>query len=121
MTAAAPDSTAIACTLGAGDFRQRMAWIADLNRSALRSHRRNDLSLVLTYAPTALDRVQEMVAREKECCEFLSFTVSQEHDGVRLVIEAPAASRDAIDSVFEPFLAREPESGGCGCSSTGCR
>lgn len=30
----------IACTLGAGAYRERLAWIAELNRSALQSVRR---------------------------------------------------------------------------------
>jgi hypothetical protein len=112
------DSTAIACTLDGGEFRKRMVSIADLNRTALQSHRRNDLKLELLYAPVARDRVREMVAREKECCAFLNFTMREEQDGVRLIIEAPEASRGVIDSLFEPFETRQPASSDCGCSSS---
>lgn len=104
MAADRSEPTAIACTLGAGDFQRRLAWIADLNREALQSRHRHGLVLELTYASAALEKVEDMVARERECCAFLGFGVSVETDRVRLVIEAPADARDALDAVFEPFL-----------------
>jgi hypothetical protein len=119
MTVTMSEPVPIACTLGPGDFRQRLAWIADLNRDALRDQRRDGLRLELTYAPAALDRVREMVARERDCCAFLTFDLQQEADAIRLVIEAPEDACDALDAVFEPFQAREPATA-CGCSSAGC-
>ncbi|MGH8219165.1 MAG: hypothetical protein ACREUT_11480 [Steroidobacteraceae bacterium] len=115
-----PEPAVIACTLGAEGMRERVKWIADLNRTALRSQRRSGLQLELTYARSALERVREMVAREQRCCAFLSFTVSEEHDAVRLIIEAPVASHEVIDSIFGPFEAGVPASSGCGCSSSKC-
>ena len=120
MTVATSAPLPIACTLGPADYRQRLAWIADLNRDALRAQRREGLRLELTYAPAALDRVREMVAREQDCCAFLTFDLQQEADTVRLVIEAPEDVPDALDAVFEPFQAREPGATVCGCSSAGC-
>jgi hypothetical protein len=108
MTITRSEQAPIACTLESGDFRQRLAWIAELNRDALRAQRRDGLRLELTYAPTALDRVREMVAREQDCCAFLTFDLQEEPDTVRLVIEAPENARDALDAVFEPFQAPEP-------------
>ena len=97
--------TPIACTLAKRELRERAAGIADLNREALRSERRDELRLELTYAPAALDRVREMVAREQTCCAFLTFELREENDVVRLLIEAPEAARDVVDAVFEPFQA----------------
>ncbi len=116
MTAAVAEPPPIACTLGSGDFQERVTWIADLNRDALRSQRRDGLRLELTYAAAALDRVREMVAREQECCAFLTFDVRVERDDVHLVIEAPQSASDAMDAVFEPFPGREPDASACGCS-----
>jgi hypothetical protein len=117
MTAAVAEPTPIACTLGYGDFQERVAWIADLNRDALCSQRRDGLRLELTYAAAALGRVREMVAIEQECCAFLTFDVRVERDAVHLVIEAPESARDALDAVFEPFQGRGPGASACGCSS----
>jgi hypothetical protein len=119
MTVTLSEPAPIACTLGPADFRQRLAWITDLNRDALRAQRRDGLRLELTYASAALDRVREMVAREQDCCAFLTFDLKQEAGTVRLVIEAPEDARDALDAVFEPFEAREPAATVCGCSSPG--
>jgi hypothetical protein len=120
MTVTLSEPAPIASTLGPGDFRQRLAWITELNRDALRAQRREGLRLELTYAPAAFDRVREMVAREQDCCAFLTFDLQQEADTVRLVIEAPEHARDALDAVFEPFQAHESAVSVCGCSSAGC-
>jgi hypothetical protein len=98
-----------------------MALIADLNRDALRSQRRDGLRLELVYAPAALDRVREMVVREQDCCAFLSFDVCEEKDAIRLIIEAPETAPDALDDVFEPFQARGPAASACGCSPVICK
>jgi hypothetical protein len=121
MTVTLSEVAPVACTLGPRDFRQRLAWIANLNRDALRAKHRDGLRLELTYAPAALDRVREMVAREQDCCAFLTFDLQQEVDAVGLVIKAPEDARDALDAVFEPFQAHEPAASVCGCSSAGCR
>jgi hypothetical protein len=44
------EAAPIACTLASGDFDNRLTWIAELARDALREHRRDDLVLQLTYA-----------------------------------------------------------------------
>jgi hypothetical protein len=117
MTADPSVPPAVACTLGPGDFRQRIAWIAALNRDALQGRHRHGRRLELTYAKAAQPRVAEMVARERQCCAFLHFALIETADTVRLVIEAPDDVRDALDAVFAPFLA-DPETGvarGCTC------
>ncbi|MEQ9523519.1 MAG: hypothetical protein RIM96_13430 [Thalassobaculum sp.] len=117
MTAEAGPSTAIACTLSSGDFRQRLAWIAALNRDALHTRHRDGRRLELTYAPDAVDRVSEMVHREQQCCAFLSFTLHREAGAIRLVIEAPEAAAGSLDAVFEPFEAPVAAAGGCGSAA----
>ena len=79
----------MACTLAAGDFKERVRWIAGLNRANLRDQRRDGLRLELAYAPEALDQVREMVRREQGCCGYLTFDLRQDVDAVRLTIEAP--------------------------------
>lgn len=117
LTEAAP----IACTLEAGDFKTRIAWIADLNRRALLGSRREDLRLELTYAPDAQEDVHELVRREQQCCGFLDFELRTDSDAVRLVVTAPETAREAADLVFEPFQSRVADSSpaSCGCGS-GC-
>lgn len=107
-----PTSPPIACTLTPGDFAERVAWTADLNRTALRSCHQERGTLALVYAPDAAGRVAELVRRERTCCGFLRFTLDEAADAVRLTIEAPAevpgTEADAAAPLFEPFLAGAP-------------
>lgn len=118
MTPRPNDDPPIACTLGASDFQARVAWIADLNRQSLLSEHREDLRLTLIYRRSARHQVEEMITRERECCAFLKFAVSDIEDGVLLTITAPEAARDAMDAVFAPFQSTphdQPPVSGCGC------
>jgi len=105
----------IACTLSAGAFKERMSAIANLNRDALRSHDRGDLTLVLTYAPDAGARVRDMVRKEGECCAFLEFDLREESDAVRLRITAPEEARVAADALFDDFVRTAAETSACQC------
>lgn len=117
MMKAPESSTApIACTLGAGAYQERLDWIADLNRSALRSSRREGARLVLTYDPGAAARVREMVHRERQCCAFLDFELREDENSATLVVTAPEAVQDALDAVFDPFLSASNSAGGCTCA-----
>ena len=95
----------IACTLDVGDFRDRLAQIATLNRDALREHRRDGLMLHLRYAVEARDRVREMVRREQVCCSFLTFDLREEGGEVALTITAPEEARIAAETLFDQFAA----------------
>ena len=98
------DQQPIACTLTTGDLRDRLAWIATLNRDALRGHDRADLTLQLRYAPQAVHRVRDLMCQEQVCCAFLSFELHEQPDEVRLTIKAPEEARAMANSLFEPFL-----------------
>jgi hypothetical protein len=107
----------IACSLGAGDFQARVAWIAELNAAALQSHRRDDLRLELTYAASASEQVLQMVRGEQACCAFLTFEVRDEPGLVRVTIQAPEAAREAAETVFEPFQSKTGVES-CSCCGT---
>ena len=108
MTDAPEAAPAIACTLAEGDFKARLAWIADLNAVALREARCEDLRLELAYALQTRDLVRELVRREQACCAFLTFAVREDASAIWLVIEAPEVAREAAELVFAPFRAKSP-------------
>ena len=95
----------IACTLGAGAYQERLAWISEINRSALRRAQRDGARLILTYDPHVAARVREMVRREQECCAFLRFELDEGADELTLVVTAPEAARDFLNAIFDPFVA----------------
>ena len=59
------EAAPIACTLAPGAYKDRLAWIAALNRDALRSYERRGLVLELTYRPEARERVHELVRQDE--------------------------------------------------------
>ncbi|WP_380871874.1 hypothetical protein [Sphingomonas sp. DBB INV C78] len=111
--------TPIVCMLDRSGFKERMAWIADLNMRALRMSRRDDLRLELDYAADAIADVRQMIAQEQACCGFLTFDLTQRSDALIIAITAPEAARDAAEIVFGPFQEKTPQSAVCGCTG-GC-
>lgn len=108
-------SAPIACTLTPGDYKTRLAWIAELTRDALRSQARRDLELDLVYAADAAEHVREMVRKEQDCCTFLIFDLDERADEIRLTIKAPERAREAADMLFGQFLPSAEARAGCGC------
>lgn len=97
-------SLPIACTLSAGDYHDRLTWIATLNRELLRSHQQKDLELELVYELDAAARVRALVQQEQACCAFLHFTITEATDTLTLRIEVPAEAGDHAAEIFAPFL-----------------
>jgi hypothetical protein len=94
----------LVCSLNGDDYQNRIRWIADLTRRALRRHRRDDLTLHLTYASEVAADVRLMVEQERTCCAFLAFTLRAKPDAITVTITAPEAVRDFTDMLFAPFL-----------------
>jgi hypothetical protein len=107
----------IACTLAPGAFQDRLAWIATLNKDALRKYERRDLVLQLSYAPESRERVREMVRNEQGCCGFLAFELHETGSEIRLTITAPERAREAADALFEQFVAGAPAPVSCACAT----
>lgn len=98
----------IACNLSAADYQDRVAWIADLNATALRGYRRDGRRVVITYDASAAQRVNEFVRRERQCCPFLEFDIDRRDHEVVLTIEAPAEVADHADVLFAPYAEAAP-------------
>lgn len=93
---------AIACSLGASDFKERVAGIRELASRHLLSSRREPLRLHLTYGAAALPEVQDLAAKEADCCAFLQFDL-RAGDRVELTITAPESAALAADELFAHF------------------
>lgn len=112
------EASPIACTLAPGAFKDRIAWIAALNKDALRKYERRDLVLELSYAPEARERVHEMVRSEQACCAFLAFELREAGSEIRITVTAPETAREAADTLFEPFVASAPAPSPCACATS---
>lgn len=98
------EDTPIACTLSGGDYHERLAWIARLNRDGLRSYRRDAKTLELHYAAAVRDRVHQLVKQESECCAFLEFAVHESTDQVSVMLTVPERAGEIADDILAPFL-----------------
>jgi hypothetical protein len=112
------EASPIACTLAPGAFKDRTAWIAALNKEALRKYQRRDLILELSYAPEARERVHEMVRNEQACCGFLAFELHETRNEIRLTVTAPETTREAADALFEQFVVNAPAPSSCACATS---
>jgi hypothetical protein len=106
-----PSARPLTCSLGAGAYRNRIAWIESLTLRALRSHVRDGLVLGLAYAPEAAADVRKMVEQERICCAFLAFDLKEESDCIRVTVTVPEAARASADMLFGHFLAERPAAG----------
>lgn len=93
---------AIACTLDAPGFKERVASIRDLASRHLLSSHREPLVLSLTYAADALPELEELVAKESDCCAFLDFDI-RAGEQIELTITAPESAALAADELFAHF------------------
>jgi hypothetical protein len=108
----------IACTLQGGSYTDRLAGIAEVARDGLRRSERRDLTLELTYAPHVADRVRDMVAKEQDCCAFLTFDVDDTSDAIRVTISAPERAREVADFLFEQFVPTSMQETKAACCAT---
>lgn len=97
------DQEPIACTLGASDFNERVKSIRNLASRSLLQASRAPLSLVLTYAPDAIEEVRDLVRKEQACCAFLTFDLREGQTSVVLTITAPKSAAEATDALFDHF------------------
>jgi len=102
------ERAAIACRLDVADYKDRLAWIAELNAAALRDYRSDGRRIELTYEPPAAARVRELVRREQECCPLLKFTARAETSAVTLTVEAPHEAAEAADTILAPYTSERP-------------
>lgn len=99
----ATNLTPIACTLSGGDYRVRLAEIADLNRRHLRSSSLQGRSLKLHYAEGALAAVRDLVDKESRCCAFLAFDLQETAEGITLRIDVPERAAEHAEALLSPF------------------
>jgi hypothetical protein len=119
------DETPIACALGRNDYHERLAWIAQLNRDGLRSHRRDVMTLELHYSTAVRDRVHQLVKQEAECCAFLGFAVDESPDQVSVTITVPERACGIADDPLAPFQPAgsaedEEQAARCAPGGAGC-
>lgn len=89
----------IACSLNDEEFRRRRALARETLLPHLIGTERLTGGLALTFPDTAAlrSRVETFVGLERQCCGFLTFTVSQSAERLVLTIEGPPDAQSTLD------------------------
>lgn len=90
----------VACTLSAGDHRERAArWhvIADESLIAVVP---TSAGLRLRFLPDAAGELEQLAELERECCAFAQWSVTPADDEVVLDVTAEGDAIDAVHSMF---------------------
>jgi hypothetical protein len=97
----------IACTLAPGDGAERMRrWQALAERARPIAHLSGHL-LEVRYppGPDVDSELRELAAAERECCSFVTWTVSREQDHVLLRVAADPERPDDVVGIASLFAA----------------
>lgn len=83
------DGAAVACSLNDAEFHERRALARRTLLPKITAARRDENGLVLTLdgGRSLRAELENFISLERQCCEFLAFTVMQVVDGPKSVIE----------------------------------
>jgi hypothetical protein len=93
----------IACSLGAGELRERQTEMRALAARALVGSERTAAGAVLRFrasSPEVDAAVRDLARREKECCPFFEFAIEATAETVRLEVSAPAEAGPVLDALI---------------------
>lgn len=101
MTEALP----IACSLGAGDLKRRLAAIAEIGDESLIGREADGERHLLRFRSDAgtRKRLEEIVAAEAECCSFLDLALEEGGGELVLSIAAPQDGQAVADGLAATF------------------
>jgi hypothetical protein len=93
----------MSCSLSPAEGAARTAELRALARRALRSRERDEDRVLLRFSsePGVAGAVADLARRERACCPFLDFRVSDEPGTVTLSIGAAREDRAALDAFYE--------------------
>lgn len=98
-------SEVVACALGAGDLARRAArWEALAGRSLVRAARtERGVRLVFRADPGVADELQDLVALERDCCAFATWSVHEHR--AELTLDVTGDGDHAVAAVQSLFPA----------------
>jgi hypothetical protein len=97
----------LACTLTADELPARLDEIRAVSRAALRAKTVTGTRAVLRFDPLPgiRARLTAIVAAEARCCAFLTMTLADEDDALRLTIDAPTDAGPVLAGLLASFEA----------------
>lgn len=101
--------TEIACTLTDAQFRERRVLIRKTVLAHVVKRHRNKSGITLTFPceDAIRSQVENFVDLERQCCGFLTFTLSPQGGDLELLIEAPEAGQQMLDQLADAVSAHD--------------
>jgi hypothetical protein len=99
----------VACSLNTGELEQRLAAIAELGADSMASHELDGDRHLLRFRSSqeTHQRLEAIVAAEKECCTFLELSLAEEGSELILAIAAPNGGGEIADQLARAFAGDE--------------
>jgi hypothetical protein len=95
----------VACTLTAAELPARLAEIAALGRDHLTASEHDGERAILRFDPAARERLEAIVAAERQCCAFLDLDVEDGPDGLTLTVAGPPDAAPVVRDLAGAFVA----------------
>lgn len=91
---------AVACTLGAGEMREREEEFRTRLLDRITTAQETEDGYAFALPPTSIDAVREFVALESECCGFMTFTVEERDGQIWLTLSGPEGTKDLVREIW---------------------
>ncbi|MEM7016691.1 MAG: hypothetical protein AAF512_05035 [Pseudomonadota bacterium] len=91
----------ISCTLNDEEFAERRALVRATILPEIIKQERTTTGLHLLFTDTEVVRtnVEEFIELERQCCGFLTLTVSPKTEPLHLIIDAPVDAQSTLDTL----------------------
>lgn len=95
----------IACTLNAGDLKQRLASIGEIGKESLIARTSEGGRHLLRFRSDAetFRRLEEIIAAEAACCSFLDLALEERGGELVLSVAAPQNGQAVADELAATF------------------
>jgi hypothetical protein len=92
----------IACSLDASGYEQRRSEWRDLITQALRDQITTETGVRLTFTatPDVERRLTALVAAERDCCAFATWTVTHQNNALILLVNSQGEGAAAVRELF---------------------
>lgn len=99
------DGAAVACSLNDAEFQERRALARRTLLKKITGAKRIDHGLVVTLdgGPSLRSDLETFITLERQCCEFLEFTISQETAGPKSRTELRITGKPEAAATIEIF------------------
>lgn len=93
----------VVCTLDASALRDRGAELAAIGRDGLLAAEIDGARATLRFSPAVAERLEAVVAAERECCAWLGLDLARRGDQIELALTAPAGGEAAMHVLARAF------------------